>query len=161
MVFSIQLSFHLTKKLQGVINFVWGNEAVSQGWGYLPACLGQLFRHGLTGRDSLGKSGQSRCSCGSAILCKRLTWTSPFWAAWDIPPDFGWFAAFGGALQLFGFCSGTWHASSIPLLHSLGSHRLQLTYTSLPSQGSLTFCLCLFASTIPINNWRFQRRIGK
>lgn len=153
MVSSIQLSFHLIKKLQGGISFVWGNKAVSQGRGYLPACLGQLFRHGSRDGDTLGKSGQSCCSCcGSAVLCKRLTWTSSSWAAWDISPDFGQSAAFGGIPQLFVFCSGTWYASSMPLLPSLGSHRLQFTHTSLPSQGSLIFaCAPLQAQFLSTN----------
>lgn len=72
MVSSIQLRFHLTKKSQGGIGLVWSWEAVSQGRGYWPACLGQLSGHNPTGEgDSLGMSGQSHCSChGSAVSCK-------------------------------------------------------------------------------------------
>ena len=40
---------------------------------------------------------------------------------------------------------------NIPLLPSLWGLRFQLTRTSLLSMGSLPFCLCVIASTIPIN----------
>lgn len=168
MVSSIQLSFHLTKTLQGDIGLVWSQEAVSQGRGYLPVCLGQLSGHGPTGRDSLGMSGQNHCSChSSAVSCKGcsellcpglpgrslLIWTALQLSEVSYPSEI----SFRGILQLLG--SG--HAMSIPLLPSLGGHRLQLTYTSLLSQASLPFRLCFIASTIPINNRRFQPRIGK
>lgn len=128
MVSSIQLSFHLTKTLQGDIGLVWSQEAVSQGRGYLPACLGQLSGHGPTGGDSLGMSGQNHCShCSSAVSCKGcseplcpglsgrslLIWAALQLSEVSYPSEM----SFRGILQLL----GTGHAMSIPLPPSLGS----------------------------------------
>lgn len=117
LVSSIQLSFHLTKKLQGGIGLVLSQEAVSQSWGYLPVCLGQLSGHSPTGGDSLGMSGQSCCSCcSSAVSCKSCSELLHPRLRGRCLLIFGCSATFRGVLQLLGFCS----AMSIPLLLSLG-----------------------------------------
>lgn len=157
MVSSIQLSFQLTKKLQGGIGLVCSQEAVSQSQGYqgyLPACLGQLSGHGRTGRETLGTCGQSCCVSVTLLLfCAKAVQS---WAVWKITHHFVCFAAF--RFWLLGFYSGTGHATSISLLPFFRCHRLQLTHTSLLSQGSLPFCLCFVASTTPIKKISNQNR---
>lgn len=152
MVSSIQLRFHLTKKSQGGIGLVWSWEAVSQGRGYWPACSGQLSRHNPTGEgDSLGMSGQSRCSCHGSVSCKGCS--EPLGPG--LPGRFLLVLA-GLQLSEVSFsCLGSALGSSMPQASLYcPSWGLQLTHTSLLCQGSQSFCLCFIASTI-------QPRIGK